>query len=423
MADDIKKTDGPKTDEPVDDSPFIRTYAEDVAHFDGKHEPVDIPQQKMVVQPKNPRPTPQAEVEEIVVEAEPKEKEPESLIVQPEPIKEDEKAKREEILKRLHQKITESKTVSPPALPTPVVEKPVKAPVISSPSPIHTYKTDFKDRVDTKKATAFSVIAAEQDSGKRPQSVQKQKSPLVPLLAVLLIILGGGALAAGFYLMPKDPSVVLDPSIPSLIFPDKKKEVSGLGIQLQEAVIIAGTEISNEGDILLPYLIYASTTPEGTTYTPQSGGIFIQTMALAIPDVVLRNSTEASTFGLIHSEEESNPFFIFKVLSYESTFSGMLAWESRMATDLTHFYPLHTKTVTASTTPQTATSTPETILESIPAQRFEDEVVENHDTRILYDAERNTILLYGYKDKSTLIIARTKEAFLELVKRLQASGR
>jgi hypothetical protein len=54
--------------------------------------------------------------------------------------------------------------------------------------------------------------------------------------------------------------------------------------------------------------------------------------------------------------------------------------------------------------------------------RFEDVVVANRDVRILRDTRGRSLLLYGYADKETLIIARNEASFAALLTRLSAAN-
>ena len=90
--------------------------------------------------------------------------------------------------------------------------------------------------------------------------------------------------------------------------------------------------------------------------------------------------------------------------------------------------------VTATTSPQvTATTTAQkpgtkktakSVVVKSPAATppvaltFHDETVANHDVRIYRDSAGRSILLYGYWNQTTLIIARDPAAFTEIVNRL-----
>ena len=111
---------------------------------------------------------------------------------------------------------------------------------------------------------------------------------------------------------------------------------------------------------------------------------------------------------------KQSPFFILSVASYGDTFAGMLSWEPTMPRDLGALFHSYLTNVSTSTS---ATSTPKV---SAPIL-FRDEVISNHDVRIYRDAEGRSILLYGYWNQTTLIIARDPEAFIEIAGRISTS--
>jgi hypothetical protein len=134
-----------------------------------------------------------------------------------------------------------------------------------------------------------------------------------------------------------------------------------------------------------------------------------------------------STVGIINDSTQTTVFFVLRADSYERTFAGMLAWEPTMLQDLGTFYSLYpaSQSVTSGTASSTsASSTP--IVSSYSEQpqstgQFVDEVVDNHDARALKDTAGNTLIVYGYSDKQTLIIARDESAFTQILGRLTSN--
>ena len=49
---------------------------------------------------------------------------------------------------------------------------------------------------------------------------------------------------------------------------------------------------------------------------------------------------------------------------------------------------------------------------------FQDESISNHDVRIYRDTAGRSILLYGYWNQSTLVVARDPSVFIEILERL-----
>lgn len=330
--------------------------------------------------------------------------------------------------------------VPPPPVPQPPVfveRREVVAPPLpplvrpesqaSLSSPLHTYKSDFADRIDAKGASAFSVLAAQQDAPRVRTAQTKMKGRTVALLAggALLIMLGVGGVYGAYWYVARMNTLPTPLNVPSLVFADERVRLEGRGPELVQALANVANEPLVDGNVLVVYLSESTTTPKGAVREiPLTGGALIAALELPAPEILLRNISPVSTVGVVSASPETRPFFIFRVTSYERTFAGMLAWEETMGRDLAPFYPSYAEgvAVTEATTLPIATGTP--VVASEPPRAlltFSDEVVANHDVRVLKDTAGNTLLLYGYSDKETLIIARDAAAFSTLLSRLAAT--
>lgn len=310
--------------------------------------------------------------------------------------------------------------VSPPVPEPPSPPPPPSAPAIpAGPSPLHTYSSDFADRIDQQKSSTFSVLAAQSDAGQTPRaSVAKPRKTVAPLIAGLaMLVIGIGAVLGAYVFTHRTGSVPTAARIPSLISYDEAVEVRGSGQELMRAVahVAEGGDVS--GNVIVTYL--AGTTATSTTGIPQPGGVLIRNLSLNAPDILLRNIDDTSTVGVIRAGSETRPFIVLHVSSYERTFAGMLAWEPAMASDLAAFYPPYASLPTQASS--TASSSSPQLLPAAP-QGFSDAVVANHDVRVLRDASGRSLMLYGYRGKDMLIIARDEAAFSALVSRLSATG-
>ncbi|MEK7201833.1 MAG: hypothetical protein AAB737_04325, partial [Patescibacteria group bacterium] len=370
--------------------------------------------------------------------------------------REQSKEEREAVLARLRAKVTSHAPVFAEA-PTPIVHpippvyrepipEPVKTPpppppVASAPVPVadttdrfHSYSTDFKDKVSETKASSFSVIAAEQDAVKTaPTRIPStSRLPILQVLigVVLLALASGGAYALYLYIGARQVVPTITLSVPSLIAADEYKKVEGSGNELMRALAMVASEPLVTGNALVTYVAQPATGDQGTIAgTPAPGGVLIKALALQAPDLLLRNIDETSTVGVIQEGGENRAFFVLRVSSYERTFAGMLTWEPLMERELALLYPLYPEDVveepvvdlSASTTP-VASSTPPKVFAApaVSLVRFADAVVANRDVRILRDSRGRSLVLYGYADKETLIIARNEAAFASLITRLAA---
>ncbi|KND46897.1 MAG: hypothetical protein AB199_00495 [Parcubacteria bacterium C7867-004] len=304
-------------------------------------------------------------------------------------------------------------------------------------SGLHTYTSDFAERIDTKGASAFSVLAAEQDSKhSMPRAIKiSTKFPTRTVLTIgsgilLLVLAGGGVYATYQLVMNKNvaPSVPL--AVPTIVFADEYKELSGRGPDLLGALAGVSDGGVVAGNVLVTYVTESVSDTKGIPLRkPAAGGVLIEALELPAPDILLRNIASESTVGVI-SAGETRPFFALRVDSYERTYAGMLTWEPLMERDLASLYPLFPAETVVVPVPAVSTSTPQASTTpttqpiSVQAQaqtRFSDAVVANRDVRVLKDTSGRSLILYGYADKGTLLIARNEAAFEALLQRLKTS--
>ncbi len=325
----------------------------------------------------------------------------------------------------------------PPPVPAPITAFPQLTPKDTGPSPIHTYTSDFADRIDTKKASAFTVLAAQADASSAVPKTKKEspitrKGILITVAGLLLIVAGGAGIYAAYRYAASRAPVSITPTVPSLVFADDRQALTGEGAELLQGIAASADTTLPEGQVRVLYLAQASTTASGKNImVPLAGGKLFGALQLSSPDIFLRNIAPESTIGVVHAGIQTRAFFILKVLSYERTFAGMLQWEGRMQSELALLYPLYApvqQPPTIATTTRivngkkvVATTTIEATVLAAGPLRFVDEVASNHDVRALKDDQGHTVLLYGYKDKEILIIARDEAAFAELINRLAAT--
>ncbi len=330
--------------------------------------------------------------------------------------------------------------VPPPAPafipPPPVFVPPTPPPVPEQkfePAPFHSFSSDFADRIDEQHASTFSVLAAEKDAA--PVRVQRKKSlNLLPIIAGIVLVIAGGVGIFAAYKFMTSTALVPAASIGSyLIVPDEKIALSGSSTF--DALAQQASQPLPANTVLLTYINSASTTSTGITQIPATGGAFITALNLQAPAILLRNIDPSSMVGIVNDGTQTRPFFILRVDSYESTFAGMLDWESTIGNDLALLYPAYpapVQTVPAVTTSTTTTTTKSTSVTKTTTSKvvstpvvqtppgFVDEIVDSHNARALKDSENRTIIIYGYADKQTLVIARDEAAFTLLINRLQA---
>lgn len=309
-----------------------------------------------------------------------------------------------------------SQPVPAPAPLPPVLEQKLAPPLEEEkPTPLKTYSGDFSDRMHETHASRATVLAAEQDAAAAPSSPAEEVQEERPHRNYWLI--GGGIFllvagsAGGYFVYSRYASmltpVIVAPGVSTPIFVDSHGQVSGSGSALTVAIR------QSASDPLLINTVRALTladAPDGVTV--------FSALSVHAPDILLRNIDAAGSMaGIVNTNSGQAPFFILSVGSYRATFSGMLSWERTMLTDLGPFFPMYPAGAgsTASSTAAAATTT-------VAAKAgFRDEVVSNHDVRVYRDALNRSIMLYGYWDQKTLVIARDPAAFTEILARLATS--
>lgn len=289
--------------------------------------------------------------------------------------------------------------------------------------PLETYEGDFLDRVRETRASTATVLAAEQDESPRareqaPPEKISRKNLFYGIAGGALIIAGivGAYFAYTRYLAASAP-LVLAPSAAAPIFVDEREAVSGAGLALIQAIGQSVKRPLASGGVRLLYLEAATSTAVFSALRLSAPGALLRNIVIAESMAGVVNPAPGSAFG---TGGVQSPFFILSVATFGDTFAGMLAWETAMPRDLIRLFPPFTLGLAGqfSATSTSATSTP---LAPPVMPAFRDEVVANHDVRVYRDAGGKSVMLYGYWNQTTLVIARDPSAFTEIIGRLATS--
>lgn len=311
---------------------------------------------------------------------------------------------------QLREKFQEPEKKEPPPVPV-APPPPPTTPRLDSEAILKTYSGDFSQQMKEAGASSFTVLAAQEDA--RPVSAAPQeetrgsgKKSLPYIVAGIILLLTGAAGSTYAYLRYSASlrQVILSPSVSAPIVVDESEKISGTGTTLLQAIEQSVTRPLDQGSVRLLYTADATTT----------GQSVFSALQLPAPGILLRNlDAQNSMAGIVRAGNTQSPFFILSVASYRDTFAGMLAWEPTMPESLVALFPPTGATSTTSAARASATL--------VIAGAFRDETVANHDVRIFRDATKHSIVLYGYWDPKTLVIARDPEAFRVILDRLSTS--
>jgi hypothetical protein len=347
----------------------------------------------------------------------------------------------------------------PPLSDNPAVPKPEATLV----RPLQTYQGDIESVVGDKKVSVVSIAAAEADrrANLPPQALQAEEiaaheskprllRTLVIGASVLLLVAAGGI---GFYIFAKlQPVPIAQQSPAPFILVDDTQSVAITSndgrSSIMQMLTAARDNLSLSLGLVERLQIVKPTAANDGTLQEVGAPEFLQLLTPKIPPALVRTLEPQMLLG-IHSYDQNQMFMIFKTDSYETAYSGMLAWESTMQSDLS---PLFTRTpavragttVTPPVVPVLATSTSTTTTSvasstastsatatttsSTPAPEqffvgdFTDQVVVNHDARVVLNKDGDILLLWTFLDRSTIVITTNDATLREVISRLSQAS-
>jgi hypothetical protein len=307
------------------------------------------------------------------------------------------------------------------AAPTPQAAPTIPAPAAEQPyiRQLETYQGDIESVVEKKKVSVVSIAAAEAERRAKeikvsPITAEASSTAkfLIVGLGILLLACAVGVLSF-VYLRPASTTPVATTGAAPFIYVDSAEAVTlEQGDTPQEAMqtLEAAKESVHLSLGLIEELAPVEASSTGGTPILLSASDFISTLTPYAPDELLRTLSPTFLLG-VHSYDENEAFLILQTDSYDTAYAGMLAWESTMMQDLSPLFVRH-PSIPLQTTSASSTAT------STAPTTFVDQVVDNHDARVLLDAQGNILLLWTFLDKQTLVIANNSATLGEIISRL-----
>lgn len=263
-----------------------------------------------------------------------------------------------------------------------------------------TYRSDVADTVAENKLTAIDIVSAEQNRNATLPAQKKSKRSPLPLALILgstlLFLLGSTFIGAIIYTFtPSETEVRIRTLDAPLVFSDSTNaqlvKTPDRNTVLQTLLRFRETASPPLGSIERLRLV----TPESQELS-MSTGDFLTAIEASVDSSLIRALDPRMMIG-VYSSESIAPFLIFKVLSYDQAFAGMLDWEDNITANLSPF--LSRKNIYQNET-------------------FTDVIIQNKDVRVLRNAQGEIAYLYAFPDRQTLIITTHQYALEEIVTRL-----
>lgn len=262
--------------------------------------------------------------------------------------------------------------------------------------PLRTLRSDTIEEVSEKNLTVPKIAAAARNTdGRNTPATLPRHTTLAPVLVIgtlIFILLGGGAT---FFFWNNDADVSPGSTVdaPTLIGNVTQipfalpTNASALTARLAELI----SQPNASQNTLVQYYPEITTDAGARAAT---AGQFMGVLNPQAPGNFLRNLQADMAFGA-HTRDEHAPFFIFTHTSFDVAFAGMLAWENQLQQDLAPLFGTPTQAA------------------------FVDERIENHDVRVLYNAEGEAVVVYGFPQQDTLILTGNHETFRVLMSRVR----
>lgn len=323
------------------------------------------------------------------------------------------------------------------AAPTPQATPSVPAAPAAEQSAIkqlETYQGDIESVVEKKNVSVVSIAAAEAD--RRAKEIkQSPVAATAPLgskllmagLGVVLLLAAAGVLSF-VYLRPSSTVPTTATTAAPYIYVDAAESVtlspSDTPQEAMQTLETAKESVSLSLG-LIEEMVPVEATSTGQAPTILTAADFLSTLTPYVPDELLRTLDPVYLLG-VHSYDENQAFLIFHVDSYDTAYAGMLAWEVTMMQDLSPLFVRHPSAQLGAAPPTAiATSTATSTASTTPSvtgvsTNFVDQVVDNHDARVLLDSQGNILLLWTFLDKQTLVIANNSATLTEIITRLAA---
>ena len=286
----------------------------------------------------------------------------------------------------------------------PAYEAP-KNPLDNNPSikRIRTFKSDAEEAIRYQNISSAQIAIAEQKKKEKENIIRYETEEhssfgkLVFGVVILIIALLGGWYFWFSLSQSPEPTTATGKKIRTIITSSKTATVTIT--KGSDPLVLIGTRLGtvNEsvGSVygLIPVLYATSTDPAPIQEVLE---------ATNIPSRLVRSLGPEYMFGL-YVYATNGPFLILKDTFFQNAFSGMLEWEKDMANDL---LPLIKASHRNESELKTGTHT------------FQDQVISNVDARVLKDGSGKTVLVYGFPNSETIVIATDQDTLKYVLEEL-----
>ena len=293
---------------------------------------------------------------------------------------------------------------------TQTVEEPLK----KTKPIVRTYKSDVEETIQTGHVSSVNIALAENKKmmgQARLTEIEAKKAGInknILIISIILII--GGALT---FFIPQlliqvqygeKPAPVETVSSDPIMTVDLEEKMNTKDINLSRVSTTLKERIEQSatklGQIKNIYLTEGEMTGERLITSTK----FLQLIGANPPSEIQRTLKDPYMFGL-HNYNGNQTFVILKVGSYDTTFAGMLLWETNLWQDFKTLFNLQTEISTSTNS------------FGVEIKKFQDATFNNKDSRIIRDSSGNIVFLYSIINENTIVITTSTDTLREILNR------
>lgn len=268
---------------------------------------------------------------------------------------------------------------------------------------VQTYAEDMAKVIESdKEGLVKKIIHGEEqhELEKKNLSPMSKQNKILMFLSILLIVLA--LITLSFFFFRKDINMVeVEKQFVPIIFNDQSVYLEVFGLKKDEIVQTILNQV-NTTEVKLGGL-------EGIYLTENKQIVGLRRFLFLIKSNFIPGDNtlfvnDNFLIGVVNAETKDF-FILIKVRSTADIFDSLRAWEGKMLADLQGFLDI------------TMNSDTYYLLN----KEFQNDIVENKNSRILYDKDNNIILMYIFADDNSVIITDSKTAAHEVMLRLASS--
>jgi hypothetical protein len=287
---------------------------------------------------------------------------------------------------------------------------------------IRTYESDVAHAVERKRASVMTIALAENmdkngNSSIGTNDTSHHYGKKIAFMFFSLALLVGGV-GGGYYLYlqsplsKKSPETTIPAMVVGIITPEFQKTIDITNLK-PTAIVSSAHTLSDaaklqEGNII-EFLIGKQTTDQkGQKGLIRVGGSdILDVFDFGAPDMLKRSLTDMFMFGIYADTDGKKDFVILTTDFFQNAYTAMIRWEPTMVADIASFFGY----------------APNQLIDSVTGLPeggvWKDAQIRNKDVRVYTNSSGQTILLYSFVDKNTLIITRSENALREIVTRIE----